>query len=130
MSTPFYEGTTPLISDRYIITMTAGEDLAVGVLVELTSAWAVKKTTTANSLKVVGITLTAASNGGKVTIVCRGICRAKAYGSISAGDQLTSAASASTPGTVVTDNTNKNTSIVGMAVEAIASGATGVILLW
>jgi hypothetical protein len=100
------------------------------VLVELTAAWTVKKPTAINSLKVVGITLTAASNGGKVSVVCRGICRAKAYGAIAAGDQLTSAQAGSGTGCVQTDNTSKNTSVVGTAVEAIASGGTGVILLW
>jgi hypothetical protein len=132
MSAPTFEGTTALISDRYLVTMIAGEDLAAGVLVELTAAWTVKKPTAINSLKVVGITLTAASNGGKVTVVCRGVCRAKAYGAIAAGDQLTSAQAGGTsnPGCVQTDNTSKNTSVVGTAVEAIGSGATGVILLW
>jgi hypothetical protein len=129
MSAPTYEGTTPLISDRYIITMIAGEDLAIGDLVELTSAWTVKKPTAANSLKIVGLCLTKASNGSKVSVVARGVCRAKAYGAIAAGDQLTSAP-ANAPGSIYTDNTSKNTSVLGTAVEAIASGATGVILLW
>lgn len=132
MSAPTYEGTGPLVSDRYIITATAGEDLAVGALVELTAAWTVKKPVAINSLKTVGITLTSALNGAKVSIVCRGICRAKAYGAIAAGDQLTSAqaGSATNAGCLQTDNTSKNTSVVGMALEAIASGGTGVILLW
>lgn len=132
MSAPTYEGTSALISDRYLVTMSAGEDLAAGVLVELTAAWTVKKPTAINSLKVVGITLTSASNGGKVTVVCRGLCRAKAYGAILAGDQLTSAqyGSAVNAGCVQTDNSSKNTSVIGLAAEAIASGGTGVILLW
>jgi hypothetical protein len=132
MSSPVFEGTGPLISDRFVVTMTAGEDLVAGVLVELTAAWTVKKPTAINSLKVVGITLTAASNGGKVSVVSRGICRAKAYAAIAAGDQLTSAqaGSAVNAGCVQTDNTSKNTSVIGLAVEAIASGGTGVIFLW
>lgn len=132
MSTPVLEGTSPLIADRYIVTMIAGEDLAMGLLVELTAAWTVKRPTAINSLKVVGITMTSAVNGGKVSVVCRGLCRATAYGAIAAGDQLTSAQAGSevNKGRVQTDNTSKNTSVVGHAVEAIASGATGVILLW
>jgi len=127
MAAPQYEGTSPLISDRYIITMTAGEALSMGQVVELTAAWTVKKPTAINSLKVVGICLTNAANGAKVSIVCRGICRATAYGAIAAGDQLTNATSL---GKVQTDNTSKNSSIVGQSIEAIASGGTGVILLW
>jgi len=126
MSAPIYEGTTPLISDRFIITMTAGEDLAIGDLVEVTAAWTVKKTTALNSLKVAGIVLTTAKNGTKVSIVARGICRAKTSLAVAAGDQIISAAG----GTVQPDNTSKNTSVIGLAVEAIASGATGVIFLW
>jgi hypothetical protein len=126
MAAPQYEGTTPLISDRYIITMTAGEALSMGNLVELSAAWTVKKTTAVNSLKVVGICLTNAVNGAKVTVVCRGICRAVANLAITWGDQLTS----SSAGMVKTDNSSKNTTIIGMAVESIASGGTGVIFLW
>jgi hypothetical protein len=126
MAAPQYEGTVPLISDRYIITMTAGEALSMGNLVELTAAWTVKKTTAVNSLKVVGICLTNAVNGAKVTVVCRGICRAVANLAISAGDQLTSGPS----GMVKTDNSSKNTTVIGMAVEGIASAGTGVIFLW
>jgi hypothetical protein len=109
--------------------MTAGEDLTIGDLVELTAAWTVKKTVAVNSLKIVGLVLTTAKNGTKVSIVARGICRAKAYGAIALGDQLTSAP-VNAPGCIYTDNTSKNTSVIGMAVDAIASGATGVILLW
>jgi hypothetical protein len=129
MSAPIYEGTTPLVSDRYIITLTAGEDLAVGVVVELTADWTVKKPTAVNSLKNVGITLTSAKSGGKVTVVCRGICRATAYGNIAVGDQVTNAP-ANAPGSVTTDNSNKNTSILGQALAAASSGGTAYILLW
>jgi hypothetical protein len=127
MSAPQFEGTSPLISDRYIITMTAGEDLTMGQVVELTDVWTVKKPTAANSKKIVGICLTNALNGKKVSIVCRGICRAIAYGAIAAGDQLTNHSSG---GKVKTDNSTLNTTIIGMSVETIASGGTGVIILW
>lgn len=128
MSTPFFEGTTPLISDRFIITMIAGEALSVGQLVELTAAWTVKKPTAINSLKIVGICLTNAASGAKVTIVSRGICRAIANKAIAAGDQITN--SGAVPGSIITDNASKNTTVLGLAVEAIASGGTGTIFLW
>jgi hypothetical protein len=127
MSTPIFEGTNPLVSDRYIITLTAGEDLAMGVLVELTADWTVKKPTVANSTKVVGITFTSAKNGQKVSVACRGVVRALADGAIAVGDQLTSSA---LPGYVKTDNTTKNTSIIGQAAAAATSGGTAYVLLW
>jgi hypothetical protein len=40
MSAPTYEGTTPLISDRYLLTFTAGEDLSMGDIVEITADYA------------------------------------------------------------------------------------------
>ena len=128
MSAPFYEGTGPLVSDRFINTFIAGEDLALGVLVEFTADFTVKKTVAVNSKKVVGLTYTAAVNGAKVSVVCRGLCRAKAYGAITAGDQLCSGPTA--PGTVKSDTATLNTTIIGTAAQGIASGATGLILLW
>jgi hypothetical protein len=127
MSAPTLEGTTPLVSDRYIVTVTAGEDLtSTGLLVEITADWTVKKTTAANSLKVLGLTFTTALNGKKVGVVCRGICRATASGTISAGDQLTSAAA----GKVAIDNTSKNASIIGQAISSATDGQTVYLVLW
>jgi hypothetical protein len=132
MSFPIYDGTSPLVSDRFIMTFIAGEDLLTpGTLVELTSAFTVKRPTAANSLKVVGLTLTAAKSGSKVSVVCRGFCRATAYGNIAAGDQIGNASgSTSAYGKIISDNTSKNTTIIGMALQAISSGATGLVLLW
>ena len=113
MATPEYEGTAPLISDRYIITMTAGEALSIGDIVEITADYTVKKPTGKNSLKVVGICLTNAANGARVTIVNRGLCRIKTMGTVVAGDQL-----AASGGTAFADNTSKNTSIIAMAIKA------------
>jgi hypothetical protein len=31
---------------------------------------------------------------------------------------------------VQTDNSSKNTTIIGLALQAISSGATGIIILW
>ena len=77
MSAPFYEGTTPLISDRYLLTFTAGEDLSMGDIVEITADYTVKKPTGVNSLKVVGVCLTNAVNGKKLTVINRGVGRIK-----------------------------------------------------
>jgi hypothetical protein len=126
MSAPQFEGTSPLISDRYILTMIAGEDLTMGQAVYLSAAWTVKKTTGANMKTFFGICLTSAKSGSKISVLCRGLCRATAYGSIAAGDQLTSYSA----GRIETDNATLNTTIIGMAVEAISSGGTGTIVLW
>ena len=123
MSAPFLEGTSPHISDRYIITMTAGEDLSVGDIVEITADYTVKKPTSTNSLKIAGICLTNAANGKKVSIINRGVCRIKTFGTVNAGDQL-----AVSGGTAITDNTNKNTSIIGIAIKAAVSNVCDAII--
>ncbi len=127
MSTPTFEGTTPLVSDRYIVTMTAAAALAVGDPVEVTADWTVNKVATQNSMKFFGICLTAASAAGKkVSVVCRGICRAKAYGAIAAGDQITT----SPYGTLMTDNTSKDSTIRGVALTSCADGNMFYLQLW
>jgi hypothetical protein len=134
MSFPQFDAsgaTGALIADRFINTFLAGEDLTSGpgLAVYLSSAFTVKRVNSANLKTFVGITMTKAANGAKVTVLCRGMTRATAFKAISAGDQLTSGP-ASNPGTVQTDNTTLNTTIIGMALQAIASGATGIIWLW
>ena len=128
MSVPQYEGTSPLVSDRFVLTFQAGEDLsdAIGYVVELTGDMIVKKTASSTaSAKVMGITMTKAVNGAKVTVVARGVCRAKAYGNISAGDQVASY----TTGRIQT-YTTKDTCAIGNALQAITSGGTGLVALW
>jgi hypothetical protein len=130
MSTPIYESSGPLIADRFINDYIAGEDLLTpGVIVEITADWTVKKCTTQNSTKVAGITLTAAKNGKRVTVVGRGLCRVIPYSTLSAGDQFGSAASG---GTAIQDNASKNTSILGNVVVGGTSAGTGfaVVNLW
>ena len=133
MSFPQFDAsgaTGALVADRFMNTFIAGEALNPGVLVELTAAFTVKRPTAANSLKIIGITMTKqATIGGKITVLCRGMTRATAFGSIAYGDQLTSGP-ASQPGTVQTDNTSKNTTVIGIALQAISSGATGIIMMW
>jgi len=124
MSAPTLEGTSPLISDRYIMTFTAGEALYVGDIVELTADYTVKKPTGVNSIKVVGVCLTNAANGAKVTVVNRGLCHVKTLGTVNAGDQLVASG-----GTAITDNTSKNTSVIGVAVKA-ASNNTADAIIW
>jgi hypothetical protein len=133
MSTPFFEGTSPLISDIYLTTYIAGEDLLTpGVVVEVTGDWTVKRPTTVNSMKVVGITLTAAKSGSKITVINKGLCRAIAWGTITAGDQVCNAPTSGGNGLgkVVTDNSHKDSTILGVCVQGASSGGTAVIKLW
>lgn len=140
MSTPNYFSGFPsleasagasLVSDTFVITMLAGEDLLPGYLVEITADFTVKKCQTQNSTKVKGITLTSAKNGSPVSIACRGLVRATAWGSIAAGDQVGSASGGtSSAGLIISDNASKNTTILGQALQAIASGGVGIIALW
>ena len=141
MSAPFYEGTTPLISDRYIITATAGEDITMGQVVEISADWTVAKPASNPSAKYVGIALTTASSGKKVSIVCRGLARAKAYGTITAGDQVGSGpgGTVETIATVTAEDCNTSAgtaaainsarSVLGVAIAGAASGGTAYILV-
>lgn len=136
MSTPTFESTGPLINDRFINNYIAGENLSPGSIVEMTADWTVKMARTQNSIKVVGITLTSAVAGRMVSIIGRGVCRVKVWGTTLAyGDQFGSGGSGDTTGTVsagtaIQDNASKNTSILGNVVQGAASGATAIVNLW
>jgi hypothetical protein len=133
LSFPSYDAgaTGVLVSDRFINTFIAGEALnSVGLAVYLSAAFTVKRCSGANSMNFIGITMTKQPTvGGKVTVLCRGFARATAWGPVSAGDQLTTGP-AGIPGTVQTDNSSKNTTIIGLALQAISSGGTGLVMLW
>jgi hypothetical protein len=120
------EGTTPLISDRYILTFIAGEAISVGDILELTADLTVKKPTTNKSTKIVGIALTAAANGAKVSVICRGLIRTKAYGTITAGDGVSVYAG----GLSVQTDASFTQSIIGIAVQGASSGGTALIEMW
>lgn len=126
---PFYEGTSPLVSDRYIISLTVGGSgltITPGQVVEISTDWTVDIPAAANSKKVVGVALTGGVTGQIISIVCRGIVRCTSGGAINAGDQVTN----STNGTVITDNTDENTTIIGKALSTVSgSGMTVYILL-
>jgi len=127
MSAPQLEGTTPLVSDRYIVTLIAGEDLNIGDLLEYSADWTVKRSTVvAGTKKFAGIALTKAASGKSVSVVKRGICRVIAYGTIAFGDQVKPQNGTQ----FVTDNTTLNTTIVGQAIKGAASGGTAYIDLW
>ena len=144
MAAPTFEGTTPLVDDRYLLTVQAGEDLlTIGTVVEITADWTVKASTltTTNSNAVMGITLTAAKSGKKITVLCRGLTRAIAYGTITAGDTVGSAPGGTVQTLAQPTATDCNTSAgtaaaiskmagaIGKAIGGASSGGTAYILV-
>jgi len=92
MAAPTLEGTTALISDRYIVTFQAGTGgVTAGQVVYLSAAWTVLPTDGARK-DVVGVALTTAAAGKKVAVVCRGLVRVTASAAISPGARIKSAA--------------------------------------
>ena len=138
MSTPYanLEGTTPLISDRFINTFMAGAAITVGQLLYLNGGdFTVKpQPGTANLYTIVGVAAATRASGKTVPVITMGLVRVTAYGSISAGDQVCSASGGTSGVGLIQSDTGgagkKDTSIIGMAIQAISSGATGIILLY
>jgi hypothetical protein len=127
------EGTTPLISDRFILTFQAGAAITMGQALYLNASdGQVYPTNAANQLTFVGIALTSQSTiGKKVSVVCRGLARFIAYGTPAVADQLTTGGPGYPQGSLMTDNTSKNTTVVGLCTVAPgSSGGTGVVMLW
>jgi hypothetical protein len=124
------------MNDRFINPYIAGEALSPGSLVEMTADWTVKMVRTQNSAKVVGITLTAAVAGRMVSVVGRGQCRIKVWGTtLVYGDQFASGGGSDTAGTVsagtaIQDNTHLNATILGNVVQGAISGGTAIVNLW
>jgi hypothetical protein len=86
MATPQYEGTSPLISDAYITSEIAGEDLTMGQIVERSADNTVKKPASNPSLQRCGICFTSALSGKMISVLWRGYARVKAYGTLAYGD--------------------------------------------
>ena len=129
MSTWPLEGTTPLISDRYINTYYAGANITMGQLLYLSANNTVQPTASANLTTIIGFAMASVSSGSAVSVIERGIVRAKAYGTINAGDQVTSA-SGGTAGAIQADNSHKDTSVIGVCTQGASSGGTAIIELW
>jgi len=139
MTTPYtnLEGTTPLISDRYIITLVANSAITIGQLLYLTSADfnVAPAPGTANLTTIVGVAMKNQPTAGKtVSVVTMGLVRVTAWGSISRGDQVCSASGGTAGVGLVQSDTGgaakKDSSVIGIALQAIASGATGIISLF
>ena len=138
MSTPYanLEGQTPLVSDRFIITLMAGSAITMGQLLYLngTDFTCAPSPGTANLTTIIGVAMATRASGKTVPVACMGIVRVKAWGSISQGDQVCSASGGTAAVGLVQSDTGgaaqKNASVIGQALQAISSGATGLIILW
>ena len=138
MSSPFanLEGQTPLISDRFITTLMAGAAVTIGQLLYLngTDFTVAPSPGTANLTTIIGVAAATRASGKTVPVICMGIVRVKAWGSISAGDQICSASGGTAAVGLVQSDTGgaaqKNATVIGQALQAIASGATGIVMLW
>jgi hypothetical protein len=141
MSLPTFEGTTPLISDRFITPEIAGEDLTIGQVVEITADGTVRKPATNPSLKHCGICMTTAKSGKEISVLWRGRARATAYGTITAGDiivsgpggtiQTQAAATATDCNTSAGTATsiNQNRAHMGHCEIGAASGGSAIIMI-
>ena len=91
-----FEGTTPLVSDRYLITavVDTGATVTPGQVVYISTAGLppLVTPTTGPSKAVIGVALTGGGAGVPITVICRGLVRVTTSGSVTVGQRLTSAA--------------------------------------
>jgi len=90
-----FEGTSPLVSDRFLITaeVDSGATINAGQVVYISGAGAIPKVKPTDGARkdVIGVALTGGTAGKKITVVCRGLVRVTASGAISAGSRISSA---------------------------------------
>jgi hypothetical protein len=91
------EGTTALVSDRYLVTaeVDSGATVAAGNVVYISAAGLIPKVKPTDGARkdVIGVALTGAVAGKKITIICRGLVRAVASGAITMGSRISSSTS-------------------------------------
>lgn len=114
----------PHLVGKPAISMVATATIARGSLVEITGNMTVGPAGAA-SIKVAGVGARDAVSGVSLPVFVDGIHDLTATGAIAAGDHVCAAAN----GTVQTIGANTFGTKVGTALEAIANGATGRILL-
>lgn len=114
----------PHYAGKPAISQAATATIAGGQLVENTGNMSVGPAGAA-STKVIGVAGYDAVSGASVAVFVDGVHDLTAAGAISAGDKVCAAAN----GTVQTIGANTFATKVGTALEAIANGATGRILL-
>ncbi len=91
------EGTTALVSDRYLITaqVDTGATVTAGQVVYISAAGFIPsvKPTDGARKDVIGVALTGGSAGQKITVICRGLVRVTASGAITMGSRISGDAS-------------------------------------
>lgn len=134
-------GITPVFQGGPIISRTVSASVTAGKLVETSSAAGKVATAASASTKVIGVALQTGTADLDVIPVCLGgIFRLKAKGAVTAGDKLVastdgfgdvSTAVVNTTGTVneatVEAAINYALAVVGVALEDIADGASGLV---
>ena len=115
--------------------------MTMGQVVEITGDYTVAKPTTNPTLKRMGICLTSAASGKSVSVLCRGLARAKAYGTVTAGDKVGSgpggtiqtiadvAAGDLTSSGAIATAINNTHGKFAVALQGAASGGNAVILM-
>ena len=91
------EGTSALVSDRYLITavVDTAATVVAGNVVYVSSAGFLPSVKPTDGVRkdVIGVALTGGTAGVKITVICRGLVRLVAAGAISVAARITSAAS-------------------------------------
>ncbi len=137
-------GISPVFQVGPVISRTVSASVTAGKLVAVSSAAGKVATAASASKKVVGVALqTGTADGDVIPVALGGIFRLKAKGTVSAGDQLiASTDNLGDVSTLTVDTTatlNETTveaamnyalGIVGVALEDIADGATGLVRIF
>ena len=91
------EGTSALVSDRYLITaeVDSAATVTAGNVVYISAAGFIPKVKITDGARkdVIGVALTGGTAGQKITVICRGLVRVVASGAISMAARIVSAAS-------------------------------------
>ncbi len=91
------EGTTALVSDRYLISaqVDTGATVTAGQVVYISNPGFIPAVKPTDGLRkdVVGVALTGGAAGKTITVICRGLVRVTASGSISTAQRIASDAS-------------------------------------
>lgn len=123
-------GATPVYKPGSVVTFTTGGAVAAGALVEVTADLTVSQAA-AGSIKVVGVALQTSSGAGdKLPVQIVGyVFNMKAKGAIVAGAPVGAASDGSAAVSTITPAAYADLQkIFGMALQAIADGATGWVL--
>ncbi len=99
------EGTTALVSDRYLITaeVDTGATVTAGQVVYVSAAGFIPKVKPSDGARkdVIGVALTGGAAGKKITVICRGLVRVTASGAISVAARISSSTAGKVAAVVV-----------------------------